>query len=184
MRFYMNLQKSISFIFIVPFIIIFNGCDNSIEPLEKGTCEVNVSGYVVKSYHGQAIFENVPSLGGRKIFFMHLKDNNLSNDEYRYVEFSGSQPDIGTYELINIENNNSNEGKFIGIYNDSGSYGSYKSIGGRIGITYVRDNEIKGWFDFPAYENVPINNGESRRVEIKISGEFYATEGHTGIIVD
>ena len=168
---------------IIIIAVLFIRCDNSVESLEKGGCKVNVNGFITKSYSGEAIFENVPSLQG-SIFFLLLKDNNLSEEKYCFVEFSGSKPDVGTYNLINIEEDNNNKGKLAGRYNDSENYGSYKSIGGSIEIHYSSDKEIKGKFNFPAYEYVPSSNGEFQRVEIIVSGEFYAEQGYTGIILN
>jgi hypothetical protein len=72
----------------------------------------------------------------------------------------------------------------MGRYNDSECYGSFQSVSGKISITYASSIELKGWFDFSAYEYVPINHGEFQRVEVRITGEFYAEEGDTGIILN
>ena len=175
----MKTQNSILFLFLIYFVL-FAGCENSVDSIEKGICNVNITGYITKSYSGEAIFENATGPISGKVFFLILKDINLPEGQYRFVQFSDSQPEVGTYDLINIEDSTT-EGRYIGSYNDSEMYGNYKSIGGRIGFTYANDTEIKGWFDFLAYNNISKDNGEFERVEINISGEFYAKEGYAGI---
>ena len=175
----MKTQNFILFLLLIYFVL-FAGCENSVDSIEKGICKVNVTGYVTKSYSGEAIFENVTGPISGKVFFLVLRDISLPDGQYRFVQFSGSQPEIGTYNLINIEDS-STEGRYIGSYNDSEMYGYYKSIGGEIGITYASNTEIKGWFNFLAYENISKDNGEFERAEINISGEFYAEEGYIGI---
>ncbi len=177
----MKLQKSFSFI-LISLIVLFNGCYDP-EILDIGTCKVNVSGYINKSFSGQAIFENVPTLTNTngKVFFMHLTDVSLPHDKYCYVEFTGSRPELGTYNLTNTKN--SFKGILIGSYRDWEN-GETTSLGGKIGITYASETELKGWFDFPGYKYIPLGDGTSQRVEIRVSGEFYAMKGSTGIILN
>jgi len=179
----MKLQKSFSFI-LISLIVLFNGCYDP-EILDIGTCKVNVSGYINKSFSGQAVFENVPTLTNTngKVFFMHLKDVSLPNDKYCYVEFSGSQPELGTYNLTNIENADSYKGILIGSYRDWEN-GETTSVGGKIGITYASETELKGWFDFPGHKYIPLGNGTYQIVEIRVSGEFYAIKGSVGVILN
>ncbi len=180
----MKFQKSISFI-LIGLSIIFSGCDNSVEPLEKGTCEVNVSGYVVKSYQGQALFENISDGRGNKLFFLLLHDVVEPGKNYRIVTFQGSQPEVGTHNLFNFENKDDLiKSVLLGRYDDSEVEGSFKSLGGNIEIYLSTNNELKGRADFSAYENVSLGNGQTTRAEIKITAKFYAEEGTTGIIIN
>jgi hypothetical protein len=181
----MKFKKSISFILIIFSIIFLSGCDNSVEPLEKGICEVNVSGYVVKSYQGQALFDKIPNGRGNKLFFLLLKDVVEPGKNYRIVTFQGSQPEVGTHNLFNFENkDDSIKSVLLGRYDDSEVEGSFKSLGGNIEIYLSTDKELKGRAEFSAYENVSLGNGQSTRAEIKIIAEFYAEQGYTGIIIN
>lgn len=152
----------------------------------EGTCKVDVKGYFNKSFFGRAVYEDVPGLGGRTLFFLELADIIEPGIDYRCVEFSGgSKPNAGTYNLINVEsNNNWTKGILVGWYNDSEVVGSFHSLGGTIVISCASDKVLKGWADFTAAANVAIGNGQSIRAEIRITAEFYAEEGETGIIVD
>jgi hypothetical protein len=75
-------------------------------------------------------------------------------------------------------------GKFAGSYDDSESYGSFKSEGGTLKISFAREQVLKGSFDFPAFELVPIGGGQFEKVEVRITGAFYVEEGDTGIILN
>ena len=177
----MEFQKlTLSAVFI--FTLLLMSCDNLLNPLEKGTCKVTITGYETKSYSERAIFENIQGLQGKN-FFLLLEDISLPEDEYSIVEFSGLKPDLGTYKLINVEDYKDSDGKLIGRYDNSENQGNYQSVGGIINITYASDTELRGLFDFPAYGFLAINGG-TKRVEIRSTGKFYAEEGSTGIILN
>ena len=181
----MKFQKSILFIIICFSIIFLSGCDNSVAPLEKGTCEVNVSGYFVKSYQGQAIFDKIPDGRGNKLFFLLLQDVVEPGKNYRVVTFQGLQPEVGRYNLFNFENKeDSIKSVLLGRYDDSEVEGSFKSLGGNIDIYISTYTELKGRAEFPAYDNVSLGNGQSKRAEIRIIVEFYAKQGNTGITIN
>ena len=177
-------------IFLITWCVLFGGCDSidtSVENfLRKGTCKVNIQGYFNKTFYGKSIYENVPGLGGNTLFFLELTYIIKSGIDYCYVEFQGgSKPNVGTYNLINEEdNNNSTKGILIGSYNDSEVAESFHSIGGTIVISYAGDKVLKGRADFPAIANVATGNGQSIRAELIITVEFYAKEGELGIILD
>jgi hypothetical protein len=157
-------------------------CDNSSDTLKKGTCKVSINGYVEKSLSGSAVFEEIPYYD-RSYYFLVLEETDLPDGEYCYIQFNGSKLKKGTFELIDSENDESTQGKLIGMYAASDNYKDYCSTGGEIKVIYSSETELIGYFDFPAVGSICIGEGEYERVEIRISGEFYAVEGDVGIII-
>ena len=184
-------MKSLNFLkyLLITIYLLIIQCDKNFDLLEannveRGTCYVNIEGYINKSFHGKAVYENVPTGYGNTLFFLELTDVTEPGVNYRYVDFQGgSKPDVGTYSLYNFEND-SIKGILLGRYNDSEVLGSFKSLGGTIEIEYSNGNKLKGWADFYAYESISIGNGQFIRAEIKITTTFYAEEGYTGIILN
>jgi len=181
MRYTMKFAKYI-FAILSVFNFLIIGCDNSPDTLEKGTFNVSINGYVEKSFSGSAIFEDIPYYN-YTYFYLVLKEIDLSDEEYCYIEFQGTKLEKGTFELIDRENDESTQGKLIGMYADSDNYDNYFSAGGEIKVTYSSDTELIGNFDFPAVGYICIDGGEFQRVEIRITGEFHAVEGDVGIII-
>ena len=116
-------------------------------------------------------------------FFLELRETDLPVDENCYIQFSGTKLERGTFELLNNESDESSQGKPIGIYAASENSRDYFSIGGEIKVTYSTESELIGYFDFPAVGYIYNSEGEPQRVEIRISGEFHAIAGDTGIII-
>jgi hypothetical protein len=175
-------QKTLPLILIL--IFLFVGCEDSTSPLERGLGKVNITGNMTKSFTGKAVFENKRAPMSGNVFFLIIRDTNLPEDQHSFVQFSGSRPAVGTYNIINLEEKDSEDGLLVGRFSDSEIYGSYNSNGGTIEITYESGTEMKGLFDFSAYQIISKSNGESEKEEINISGEFYAEEGSTGIEIE
>jgi len=161
------------------------GCDKSVEPLERGKCEVEISGYLNKTYSGEAVFENIPNGRGDKLFFLLLKISDKEKQSYSIVQLHGSIPAIGNNKLNNFEQNEDTAiSKLIGEYNDSEVEGIFKSTGGNVEIEVSNNSEIRGKTEFPAYENIAVGKGESIKAQINVRAKFYALEGNTGIIIN
>jgi hypothetical protein len=180
---------------ILIFCFLTGGCDSdefiekdtgieNVTLIEKGTCKITVEGYINKSFSGQAVFEDVSTGMGYSLFFLRLQDIIERVVNYRYVEFQGQVPVFGIQSIANLENHN--DSTLSGIparYNDSEFDGTFQSTGGSLEISSTDNNTFIGKFNFPAYGYVN-NNGVSTRVEITVTGEFYAEEGSVGIILN
>jgi hypothetical protein len=156
--------------------------------VERGTCYVNVEGYINKSFQGEAVYENVPTGYGNTLFFLELMDVTEPGVNYRYVELQGGdKPNTGTYDIINVESNNDSiKGILAGWYNDSEvlDRSSFHSVGGKIVITNASSKVLKGSIEFTAAASISLGDGKFTRAEIRITAVFYAEEGYTGIILN
>ena len=187
MSYFMITSKSIKYL-LLTLCTLLMGCQKTLDSLDsnnisRGTCIVQITGYVNKSFQGQAIFENIYSLGST-YFFLDLKDVIEPGENYRIVEFTGFRPSSGLYNIKNFEDeNDSTKQTLIGRYSDSDILGDFKSMGGTMGIDSSNADVIIGWADFKAFHWESLGNGDSKKVEITISTRFYAIKGNTGIII-
>ncbi len=156
------------------------GC-NKEDLLDKGTSKIKVEGYLNKSFDGEAVFEDVPGLGGKTIFFLVLRNIEKPGEKYKFVQFSGSRPGIGKYTL---NPNDSTQNKIYVEYEDSEVEGSFHSVDGILEINSSTIKGIKGRCDFSAETYISLGQGNFQKVNIKVTGEFYAQEGDVGIILD
>jgi len=114
-----------------------------------------------------------------------LRDLEKPGEKYRMVDFEHylhSRPDVGTYSLFNSENSDgiNIDNHFVVQYTDSDFNGIFKSVGGTLVIRYSNNDELIGSFGYTAYALLP-GRGVPKRVEVEISGEFFAIKGDTGI---
>ncbi len=122
--------------FLIILCLILVRCEKNLDSvdainLKQGTCAISIKGYINRTFHGKAIYENVSGPISGKIFFLLLEDINLPEDEHRFVLFSGNEPDNGTYSIANLENrNDSTRTGYSCLYDDSEYYGHYQSTGG------------------------------------------------------
>ena len=157
------------------------GCDSEDLP-EKGTCKVKVTGYLNKSFDGEAVFEDIPGLGGRTIFFLELRNVEKPGEKYQVVRFiNGSKPGAGRYSL-NPDDSTLNKIKVE--YSDSEVEGIFKPNNGTLEIKYTNEEILKGWCDFTAETSVTRGGGVFQKINIRVIGEFYAEGGDVGIILD
>lgn len=185
MKNYIYLNSIILF-----FCFLYLGCDSDEftekgTSIEKGTCKVTVKGYLNKSFSGKAVYDDIYTGKGYFLFIMRLQDIIEPGVNYHFIEFQTvSKPNIGKHNIANFENQN--DSTLSGIparYNDSDHEGTFNSKGGSLEISLSDNNTLLGKFNFPAYGYVN-NKGESTKVEITVTGEFYAEEGDTGIILN
>ncbi len=187
------MKNQLCFLFILAMsCLLLGGCEiigteDGIS-LEKGSFSVQVRGYINRSFQGEAVFETLYGLAGEPYFFLVLKDIGEPGENYRIVEFVQShhgRPYVGTYNLANLEKpEEEDQDKFMGRYNDSECYGAFKSTGGTLTIHSANDYLLRGTFNFSAYELVPEEGGEYKKLEVRITGGLYAEKGDTGIILN
>lgn len=158
--------------------------------LAKGSFEAEISGYVDKSFQGEAVFETLLDITtSNHIFFLMLSDIEVAGDKYRSIMFERrrhSTPGVGRYNLANLEKPHAlDRGKFIAFFDDTEISGKFrfKSTGGVLKICSSNNKVLKGVFDFPAYELISAEGGEYEKVEVRITGAFHAEAGDTGIII-
>ena len=183
----MKSKLCITTIFII-YCILFSGCDKSVAPdetiLKKGTFKATVTGYYNYTIYGHAVFDNI-SNGPSRIFFLELGDTTGPRNSNRYVEFKGTEPSVGTHNIYDYTSQNDSSKNIIEAgYSDSESYTYFNSTGGTIQTGIANNNEIKGRADFTAYGFINKGKGQSIKEEIKVTAEFYAEQGNTGIILN
>lgn len=170
--------------------LLFIGCNliNSSNNLKPGTFEITISGEIDKTFYGEAVHEILHGLDGSPIFWLKLKDVPKSGEDYRIINITaGEKPGEGTYKIWDAEKREPETDQYYVSYSDSdfkGNHGHYKSTGGKLNILSSRDNQLSGSLNASAFETIHVGDGEFQRVTVNITGEFYAQEGSTGIIMN
>ena len=170
--------------------LLFIGCNliNSSNNLKPGTFEITISGEIDKTFYGEAVYEILHGLDGSPIFWLKLKDVPIPGEDYRIINITaGEKPGEGTYDIWDAEKREPETAQYYVNYSDSdfkGKHGHYKSTGGKLNILSSRDNQLSGSLNASAFETVHVGDGKFQRVTVNITGEFYAQEGSTGIIMN
>jgi len=174
-------MKTDLYITIVLLFLSFTigGCDKE-EVLDSGTCKIKVEGYLNKTFYGEAVFEDIPSLG-HTYFFLVLRNIEKPGEKYMLVRFTGARPGVGNYSL---NPNDSTQNKMYAEYEDSEVEGNFRPLNGVLETNLSNNNVIKGRCDFTAETSISLGHGNFQKVQIKVTGEFYAQEGNIGIILD
>ena len=162
------------------FFCFLNGGCNKEDLLDSGTCKIKVEGYLNKSFDGEAVFDDVPGLGGT-YFFLVLQNIEKPGEKYKFAQLmSKMKPNAGSYSL---NPNDTTQNNIYATYEDSDVEGSFHPVNGMLEINLSNNREIKGRCDFTAETYISLGNGNFQKVQIKVTGEFYAQEGNVGIIL-
>lgn len=195
----MNLRPAILFricgpALLIYVLLIFSGCDalSSSDDeinLEPGTFKVQVEGHVNQSFQGNAVFETKGT--GLGFYFALVLQYIDTEGNYTTVEFRRKrkfandwlplQPGTGSHRLVNYQKppEQRDSDKYSGYYSPDieDVNGRFHSAGGTLSVTASKNDVMKGSFDFPGYGSVDLGQGESKEVEVHISGEFHAVPG-------
>ncbi len=164
-----------------------NNLNTNVNP-EPGTFEINITGEIEKTFYGEAVYEILYGLDGTPVFWLTLRDVPTPGEDYRIINITGREmPGQGTYDIFDAEKGEPIKDEYYVSYSDSdfkGDHGGYKSTGGQLNIFSSDENQLSGSLSTSAYETVHLGDGEFQRVTVNITGEFYAEEGETGVIMN